>query len=108
MSTASSDKYYGGFDSFPYPFTSTSQMSSERIGTDVLSTGTSDFAMTALANNTILIMGGTDGQGSLVKLDAMSVWSNERDWYTLPLTGDVPQARIGASLSSHPILDDLA
>lgn len=67
----------------------------------------SDFAMTALANSTVLFVGGKDASGEMVKLDRLTAWSDEQDWYTLGLLGEIPQSRVGATLTPHPTLKDL-
>lgn len=69
--------------------------------------GITDFAMTALPNSTVLFLGGTDSTGKMVKLDHLTSWSSERDWARVGLLGEVPLARVGATLVSHPTLNDL-
>ena len=107
-SIASTHSYYSAFDVVPYPLTEASVHNTDAMAPSSRSPiAVSDFAMTALANDTVLFVGGIDASGDMVKMDRLTAWSDEQDWYTLSLMGEIPQARIGASMVAHPTLKDL-
>lgn len=67
----------------------------------------SDFAMTTASDGTVYLAGGQTASGSPVDLSVVGKWTTAGGWTSQTTSGDVPSARIGASLVAHPTLDVL-
>lgn len=104
---SSSSYYYPAFDVLTLPLSSTPNFTTDSMTASTSSIGVEGFSHAQLANNTVLFAGGVDSSGALVPMDKLNAWSNERDWYELPLTGHVPASRVGATLVAHPIMQEI-
>jgi hypothetical protein len=89
------------------PLSSTPTPATDHIAPSLPLSGISDFALTSLKNNTVLFLGGVDTKGDMVGMDKVLVWNEERDWYALDVTGDVPVPRVGGRLVAHPTKQEL-
>lgn len=98
---------YTAADVLSMPMGANSLVSSRSLPTSLTgdNLAVSDFAMTTDASGNIYFAGGQTVSGDLVTLETIGVWSASNGWTAQATTGDVPDARLGATLVAHPGLD---
>ncbi len=106
---ASSTSSYPATDILSLPMSSSSLVSTRILPTFLTGSelAVSDFAMTSDPNGTIYLAGGQAANGDMVSLATIGMWTKTAGWISQVTTGDIPAARIGASLEAHPSLDIL-
>lgn len=103
---ASSPSAYTASDILALPLRASSLLSSRSLPSSLTGSdlAVADYAM-ATNNGTIYLVGGQSSSGNLVSMATIGVWDETSGWHSKTTSGDVPSARIGATLVAHPSLD---